>query len=257
MQKRFFWSAFLFFFCIALLTWGIAAFVFAIPHLTIVFLAIIPLLLITLCLYFWNYIALINPSLELVHHIRSFGTGKAFHPQNSLDEFDEIHDKISEIDKMYQDDHPIATGIRQTLPMPYLLVDPQERALHTNQACLDMLEIDGSIEKCLGKTLSDLFYNDPFRSTVVGHSMRENKVYPNLDVTITGHKGRVTNVLANVFPIRDNHGKSVAGLCIYADITSFKQNIAELEQQKKELIAELEKLKKKPDAKNSGFTKKK
>ena len=55
--------------------------------------------------------------------------------------------------------------------MPYLLVDTKERALSTNKACLGMLEIDDSVESCLGKTLAELFYNDSSRKTAVGKSM--------------------------------------------------------------------------------------
>lgn len=35
--------------------------------------------------------------------------------------------------------------------MPYLRVDTQGKAIFLNQACLDILEIDGPVSACLGK----------------------------------------------------------------------------------------------------------
>ena len=117
----------------------------------------------------------------------------------------------------------LARGVFQGLPMPYLLVDAQERTTSTNQACLDMLEIDGSVESCLGKTLAELFYNDPARETAVGKSIRNGEYFRNLDIVITGHKGRKIDVLANIFPIYDEDKACIGGLCLYVDMTALKQ----------------------------------
>lgn len=107
--------------------------------------------------------------------------------------------------------------------MPYLLVDVQERATGTNQACLDMLQIDDDVENCLGKTLAELFYNDPGRETAVGKSIRNGEQFRNLDILITGHKGRGVNVLANIFPIYDEDKICIGGLCLYVDMTALKR----------------------------------
>ena len=66
-------------------------------------------------------------------------------------------------------------GILAGIPMPYLLVDTEERTLSTNQDCLNMLEINDSVEDCLGKTLAELFYNDPTRETAVGKSIKNGQ----------------------------------------------------------------------------------
>ncbi|MFT4302830.1 MAG: chemotaxis protein, partial [Desulfovibrio sp.] len=42
-------------------------------------------------------------------------------------------------------------GILSGMPLAYLLVDVNEQATHTNQECLDMLEIDGPVKDCIGK----------------------------------------------------------------------------------------------------------
>ena len=134
-------------------------------------------------------------------------------------------------------------GILAGIPMPYLLVAAEERALSTNQDCLNMLEIDNSIDACLGKTLAELFYNDPGRETAVGKSIRNGQYFRNLEVTIGGHKGSRVNVLANVFPIYDQGGLCLGGMCLYVDMTALKnaqQQITDKNQRMAEVAAALE-----------------
>ncbi len=138
-----------------------------------------------------------------------------------------------ELEGAYAAAHEIAAGLRHAggvlhgiltgMPLPYLLVDAQEKATSTNQACLDMLEIDGPVKNCLGKTLAELFYNDASRETAVGKSIRTGQYFHNLSVTIAGHKGRRIDVLANVFPVYDKQKNCVGGLCLYVDMTALKE----------------------------------
>ncbi|WP_291438590.1 methyl-accepting chemotaxis protein [Desulfovibrio sp.] len=138
-----------------------------------------------------------------------------------------------DLQEIYAAAHDIAASLRHTdgvlhgiltgMPLPYLLVDENERATSTNQACLDMLEIDGPVKDCLGKTLADLFYNDASRDTAVGKSIRTGQYFHNLSVTIAGHKGRRIDVLANVFPVYDKQKNCLGGLCLYVDMTALKE----------------------------------
>ena len=130
---------------------------------------------------------------------------------------------LEDLRQIVKNDREYKEGILRGLPMPYLLVDTGERALSTNGACLAMLEIDGSIEACLGKTLAELFYNDPTRKTAVGKSMATGECFRNLEVTIGGHKGGKVNVLANVFPIYNAEGACIGGMCVYVDMTALSE----------------------------------
>ncbi|EPR35637.1 methyl-accepting chemotaxis sensory transducer [Alkalidesulfovibrio alkalitolerans DSM 16529] len=122
----------------------------------------------------------------------------------------------------------LTSGILGGLPMPYLLVDAQEKAVATNQACMDMVQIDGPPQKQLGRTLAEIFYNDPGRQTAVGKSIREGQIFRNLEVTITGHKGGQRHVLANVFPLYDLDNRCIGGLCLYLDMTTIKEQEARI-----------------------------
>ncbi|HWR02913.1 MAG TPA: methyl-accepting chemotaxis protein [Humidesulfovibrio sp.] len=117
----------------------------------------------------------------------------------------------------------LAQGILGGLPMPFLLVDEQERAVCSNQDCLNMLELSGKPEDYYGQTLAQIFYNDPGRKTAVGRSIKDGEVFRNLEVEIKGHRGGVRNVLANVFPLYDSDKRCLGGLCLYLDMTLLKQ----------------------------------
>jgi len=117
----------------------------------------------------------------------------------------------------------LAQGILAGLPVPFLLVDAKERAVFSNRECLDMLELGGRPEDYYGKTLAEIFYNDPGRKTAVGKSINGGEVFRNLEVDIKGHRGGVRHVLANVFPIYDSDKRCLGGLCLYLDMTALKQ----------------------------------
>ena len=160
--------------------------------------------------------------------------------------------RLDDLRKSYKNDKEYKDGILRGLPMPYLLVDTKERALSTNRACLTMLEIDDSIESCMGKTLAELFYNDPTRKTAVGKSIATGECFKNLEVTIGGHKGGKVNVLANVFPIYNSSKECIGGMCVYVDMTALNnaqreiteknQRMAEVAQALEETMDELSKI---------------
>jgi len=125
----------------------------------------------------------------------------------------------------------LAEGIIKGLPMPFLLVDTEERALFTNQATLDMVEVDGPVEKQIGRTLAEIFYNDPGRETAVGKAMHKGQVFRNLEVAIKGHKGGTRHVLANVYALKNGRGDCIGGFCLYLDMTQLKEKEDELKRQ--------------------------
>lgn len=159
-------------------------------------------------------------------------------PENTPNcaELAHIHNILREFGAAVHLDRGLAHGIFRGLPMPYLCVDTQEKAIFLNQACLDMLEIDGPVEACLGKTLAELFYNDPGRKTAVSQSIESGKKFHNLEVSITGHKGRVIHVLANVFPLYADDGLCVGGLCLYIDMTALRNAQEQLKLKSEKML---------------------
>ncbi|MFO7595268.1 MAG: Cache 3/Cache 2 fusion domain-containing protein [Desulfocurvibacter africanus] len=124
-----------------------------------------------------------------------------------------------------------ARGILDGMTTPCLVVDTSERITFINEPCLDMLQLDGPPERHHGELMSQVFYNDPTRQTVVGKSMKTGEITRNLDVQIKGHKGGVVHVLANIAPLADLDGKTIGGFCIYVDLTTIKEHETQIHQQ--------------------------
>ena len=122
----------------------------------------------------------------------------------------------------------LSLAILKGLPMPFLLVDKEERVMMTNQATMDMLQIDSAPETQQGRTLAEVFYNDASRKTAVGKSIHHGEIFNNLEVTIAGHKGGTRHVLANVYPLYDLDRKCTGGICLYLDMTKLKEKEQEL-----------------------------
>lgn len=143
----------------------------------------------------------------------------------------ELTEAVTHLGHRLRTETGLAQGIIQGLPMPFLLVNPQEQAVATNAATMEMLEIDTPPEAQLGRTLAEIFYNDPSRSTAVGKAMTTGEVFRNLEVTLRGHKGGERHVLANVYPLHDSAGTLLGGMCIYLDMTEAKAAEQRLHQQ--------------------------
>lgn len=154
---------------------------------------------------------------------RTAGQASCCSPQAAPADLKDLYAAAAELSAQACHSSGVLHGILAGMPLAYLLVDVNEQATHTNQECLDMLEIDGPVENCIGKTLAELFYNDPGRETAVGKSIRLGQNFRNLSVTIAGHKGRRIDVLANVFPVYDEHKTCLGGLCLYVDMTALKE----------------------------------
>lgn len=143
----------------------------------------------------------------------------------------QLADTLRELTKNLDKYKGLAEGIIEGLPMPFLLVDTDERALFTNQATLDMVQAEGKVEDHLGRTLAEIFYNDSSRETAVGKAMHQGQVFRNLEVAIQGHKGGTRHVLANVYALNNKHGECIGGFCLYLDMTRLKEQEAALQQQ--------------------------
>ena len=68
----------------------------------------------------------------------------------------------------------LSKGILDGLPTPYLLVDENEKTIASNKACMEMVEIDTPPEVQYGRTLAEIFYNDP---VITSYSIHYTKLY--------------------------------------------------------------------------------
>ncbi|WP_035064905.1 methyl-accepting chemotaxis protein [Nitratidesulfovibrio termitidis] len=122
-------------------------------------------------------------------------------------------------------------SVLEAMVVPVLIVDREERTVFTNKACMDMLEIDTDPKAQYGRTLAEVFYNEPGRKTAVGRAMNEKTSIKNLEVVIAGHKGGKVDVLANVTYLQDLDGNVIGGFCLYIDTTEMKRQAAIIAEQ--------------------------
>ena len=227
-----------------LLSTGLAYFFCNASFLAIMGIALVSALITAVCSCFFVGRNLANPLFKACVFMEQASQGRAAKCTSPTDgSLPEVDQAVLTIVSVLKKERGLARGILKGLPMPYLLVDTKERTVSTNEACLKMLEIDRDIESCLGKTLAELFYNDPTRETAVGKSMANGSFFANLDVTITGHKGSITHVLANVFPIYDEDKTCVGGLCLYVDMTRLKHAEKQIEAKNEKMVLAAKKLK--------------
>lgn len=74
-------------------------------------------------------------------------------PQNTFNS-EEIPEEFTSIAQAARQDRGLFYAVLRCMPMPYLLVDESERVLQTNEALLQMLQIEGSVNDCVGKKLA-------------------------------------------------------------------------------------------------------
>ena len=122
-------------------------------------------------------------------------------------------------------------GILDGMAVPCLVVDREEKATFVNQACLDMLELDGRPQDFLGRTLADIFYKDPGRRTKIGEVMAGGEAQRGIEVTIDSHKGSKRHILANLAPLKDLDGVIIGGFCLYVDVTAQHEQRERIEAQ--------------------------
>lgn len=162
--------------------------------------------------------------------------------QNEIDQAD-IAGEFRSIAQAARQDKGLFYAVLRCMPMPYLLVDECERVLQTNAALLKMLQIDGSVDECVGKRLAEVFYGDITQKTVVGKSIHHGKVFKNIEVPVTGRRGKKLHIIANVFPLYDLEGICIGGMCIYVDHSQYryaKDALFESEQRNLKLIQNLQ-----------------
>jgi methyl-accepting chemotaxis protein len=170
------------------------------------------------------------PLRKLMHYVSCVAQGD-YDATITYDAPDAIRDTITSVKTMVgeiKNKLGFSESILKGLSVPGIVTDTAEHVVYVNQHCLDMLQIDDSPEDCVGKTLSEIFYNEKGHETVVGKVMTSGESVRDKEVTITGHKGDARHVRANVTALYDLDGNTIGGFCLYLDITEIKTQEQEI-----------------------------
>lgn len=128
-------------------------------------------------------------------------------------------------------------GILQSLSIPFLYVDMDTILRFSNKQCMQMLQIDSPPEDYYGKSVSEVFYNERGRQTLIHKCIKDGDIYFNQEFIITTRKGNKLNVLANLFPLYDKEGVCFGAMGLYQDITD-RRNLEKRMEEKNAYIAE-------------------
>jgi methyl-accepting chemotaxis protein len=145
--------------------------------------------------------------------------------------------------------HDWFNGFVSGIAQPFILTDTEERIVLTNKWLMDMLEIDGPIEKQSGRMVGDVFYNEPGRKTLIGKSIATREAFHDVELIVNGHKGKKTNVMTSIKYLADSDDKVFGCLGVYYDISATRRHEEQLQantekfaktaQQSEEIINQL------------------
>ncbi|MDR2668503.1 MAG: PAS domain-containing protein, partial [Desulfovibrio sp.] len=121
-------------------------------------------------------------------------------------------------------------GILQSLTMPFLYVDVDVLLRCSNKQCMRMLQIDEPPESCYGKTISEVFYNEVGRDTLLSKCVKNGDTYTEKELIITSRKGNKLHVLATLFPLYDNNRHCFGAMGLYQDVTEQRALEAKLKE---------------------------
>ncbi|MDR1685117.1 MAG: methyl-accepting chemotaxis protein [Desulfovibrio sp.] len=121
-------------------------------------------------------------------------------------------------------------GILQSLTMPFFYVDVDVLVRFSNKQCMQMLQIDEPPENYYGKTISEVFYNEPGRETLLSKCVKNGDTFTEKELVITSRKGNKLHVLATLCPLYDNNGQCFGAMGLYQNVTeqrALEENLRE------------------------------
>jgi methyl-accepting chemotaxis protein len=133
-------------------------------------------------------------------------------------------------------------GILGSLPMPFLYVDVNTVVQFSNKQCMRLLQIDEPQENYYGKTLSEVFYNEPGRETLVAKCIKNGDTFTEKELVITSRKGNKLYVLATIFPLYESAGHCFGSMALYQDITEQRALEDSLKEKNSNIRATADKL---------------
>jgi methyl-accepting chemotaxis protein len=82
-----------------------------------------------------------------------------------------------------------------------------------------MLQIDEPPEHYYGKTISEVFYNEPGRDTLLSKCVKDGETFTEKELIITSRKGNKLHVLATLCPLYDNNRRCFGAMGLYQNVT--------------------------------------
>ena len=135
----------------------------------------------------------------------------------------ELEPGLSALENVYKDQLALTRAIIEQIPTPLVVIDAKADVLYTNDALIRLLETSGRPADHEGTNAGTYFYGEHRTKMRLVEIIGENTAVKNFEVPFTSRKGNVKLSLANLLPLHNRAGKSVAGLGTYEDISELKE----------------------------------
>ena len=128
-------------------------------------------------------------------------------------------------------------GLLESLTIPCVVTDEQERVVFVNQPAIDLLEWERSPEDIKGMTMGQFFYGDPDKKTVIGKAIKARAPHLGIEVDGRSRKDTPFSISVDAAPVYDQDGRFIAAFVLYTILT-------EIKDQQKEILAKNERIEK-------------
>ena len=176
-----------------------------------------------------------------LHDIRDFAREQAQGPRcmdlagNFHRELREVADALCAMTANLTKALGFAEGILHSIETPYLVVDTNERVVRCNAALLQLLEHSGEPQQFLNMSVSEFFYGEPGRQTVVGQVLRDGTSVIQ-EVDLHARRGTVRKVNVASAQLRNSRdGTLIGAICLYSDVSDLRRAEAEAQARSQRL----------------------
>ncbi len=142
----------------------------------------------------------------------------------------ELSDNIKHMVAELKNKLGFSEGVLKGISTPCIVADANEKALFVNQGMLDLFSRHGVPADYIGRTVGDVVYGEPSRTTVVTKTIKENREYNNLEMNLNHPSGNTFNLLVNVSPLFDLDERMLGAILMVTDMTEIKKQQRMIEE---------------------------
>ncbi|SMF35513.1 methyl-accepting chemotaxis protein [Desulfovibrio gilichinskyi] len=135
----------------------------------------------------------------------------------------ELSDNIKHMVAELKNKLGFSEGVLKGISTPCIVADANEKALFVNQYMLDLFNRPGVPADYIGRTVGDVVYGEPSRSTIVTKAIKENREHNNLEMDLNHPSGDAFNLLVNVSPLFDLDERMLGAILMATDMTEIKK----------------------------------
>ncbi|GFK92750.1 Methyl-accepting chemotaxis protein McpQ [Fundidesulfovibrio magnetotacticus] len=137
----------------------------------------------------------------------------------------ELGDLARDITRMtgeLKDKLSFSQGVLQGIASPFFIGDKDCKLAYANKPLLDLMDRPGDAESYRGRNLAEFLFGDPNRDTITARTLRENKVFNDVDADLVLHNGKKLHVRVDSAPLYDLDRQVSGVITSLMDVTSLK-----------------------------------